>query len=64
MYRMPGTGGSSKSTSATEEKKIARQNVWNSVYFFVGYVVLLRLGTFVLNDVSPLFICSLPGRDR
>ena len=41
---MPGAGGSSKSTNATEEKKLERQKVWHSVYLFIGYVVLLRLG--------------------
>ena len=44
MYRMPGAGGNSKSANAADEKKLARQNVWNSVYFFVGYVLVLRLG--------------------
>ena len=48
MYRMPGTGESSKSANVTEEKKLARQNVWHSVYFFVGYVLLLKLGTSTL----------------
>ena len=48
MYRMPGAGGSSKSTiNEKEEKKLARQSVWNSVYFFVGYVILLRLGRYL-----------------
>ncbi|CAB3991900.1 Hypothetical predicted protein, partial [Paramuricea clavata] len=37
------TGESSKSANVTEEKKLARQNVWHSVYFFVGYVLLLKL---------------------
>ena len=52
MYRMPGAGGSSKSTNEKEEKKLARQSVWHSVYFFVGYVLLLRLGKFHPNITS------------
>ena len=45
MYRIPGAAGSSKSTNATEEKISERQKVWHSVYLFIGYVVLLRIGT-------------------
>ena len=44
MYRMPNAKGTVKPGDASEEKKLSRQNIWRSVYFFVGYVLTLRLG--------------------
>ena len=44
MFRMPSSGGTSKNPDAVEEKKLARQHVWRNVYFFVGYIAVLRLG--------------------